>query len=395
MDQIYERFLEILSAALRGETYTPDADTVKLLPKLYRLAEEHHIQPLIVDCVEDETQIGAIRYARELTIKQARWTADFLVLLGAMEERGLYPVVMKGIICRALYPEPELRASVDEDLLIPTEEYGAYKGLLSEYGIFPASEEDPLEELYYNRENDFTLELHTDLFLPTSDAYGDCNRYFDGAIERAEEVEINGQKVKTLAPTDHLLFLLCHAYKHFLHGGVGIRQICDMALMAERDGERMDWERIRTACDELRISVFSAGLFRIAERQLGYAMPAAFADLEVDERDLLEDVLSGGLYGVEDIDRAHSSTITLEAVSADRKGKRRKGAFHAVFLPLESMKGHFPYLRKYPWLLPWAWLQRIWRYLTRKQRTDSVHPTRSIRIANERVGLLKEYGIIE
>ena len=394
MDQIYERFLEILSAALRGESYTPDAETVKLLPKLYRLAEVHHIQPLIVNCVEDVTQIGAIRYARELTITQAQRTADFIVLLKAMEERGLWPVVMKGFVCRALYPEPELRSSVDEDLLIPTKDYKAYQALLAEHGIFPVSG-DPLEELYFDRDHDFTLELHTALFPESSDAYGDCNRFFEGAIERAAEVEINGLRVKTLCPTDHLLFLLCHAYKHFLHGGVGIRQICDMALMIERDGASMDWAHIRSACETLHIAVFSAGLFRIAERRLGYAMPAAFAELEVDERDLLEDVLSGGLYGVEDINRAHSSTITLEAVSADRKGKRRKGAFHAIFLPLKSMKGNYPYLRKYPWLLPWAWLQRIWRYLTRKQRTDSVHPTRSIRIANERVGLLKEYGIIE
>ena len=114
----------------------------------------------------------------------------------------------------------------------------------------------------------------------------------------------------------------------------------------------------------------------------------------MDESDLLEDVLSGGLYGVVDVDRAHSSTMTLEAVSADRGNRRRKGALHSVFLPLASMRGQFPYLRKYPWLLPAAWTQRIFRYLARKDRPDPVNPARSVQIARERIELLREYRII-
>lgn len=41
-----------------------------------------------------------------------------------------------------------------------------------------------------------------------------------------------------LAPTDHLLCLLCHAYKHFLYAGFGIRHVCDIGIFAEPDLER-------------------------------------------------------------------------------------------------------------------------------------------------------------
>ena len=168
-----------------------------------------------------------------------------------------------------------------------------------------------------------------------------------------------------------------------------------MALMAEKDGARIDWRYIREACDGLCIAVLAAAMFRICERHLGFVMPEVFADLEVDESALLEDVLSGGLYGVNDVDRAHSSTLTLEAVSAERSGRKRRGAWHSVFLPLEDMKGHFPYLKRYPWLLPAAWAQRIWRYLTRKQRPDPVSPVRSLQIARSRIELMRQYGIME
>ena len=123
-------------------------------------------------------------------------------------------------------------------------------------------------------------------------------------------------------------------------------------------------------------------------------MPAAFASVDVDESNLLEDILSDGLYGMEDIDRAHSSTLTLNAVAADRTGKRRGGAIRSVFLPVRSLVGRFPYLRKYPVLLPVAWGQRIWGYLSRK-KGPAVHPARSVEIGNRRIELLKEYGIID
>ena len=44
--------------------------------------------------------------------------------------------------------------------------------------------------------------------------------------------------IRILAPTDHLLCLLCHAYKHFLYAGFGIRHVCDIGIFAEPDLER-------------------------------------------------------------------------------------------------------------------------------------------------------------
>lgn len=396
MDAIYGCFLRVLRAAIRGGKYVLSSDERKYLPQICRLAADHRILPLTADCLYDETLRGIARHARDITAAQAQRTADFLLLIRKLaEEYGLHPVVVKGIVCRSLYPEPEQRPSEDEDLLILPEEYPAYRSALEAYGLRRASGEDSYEVLFTGEEHFLSLELHSSLFPPESEAYGDCSRFFEGVAARAEDIVIRGVTLKTLAPTDHMLFLLCHAYKHFLHAGIGIRQLCDMALMAERDGAQIDWAQIRGSCEELRIAVLAAALFRIAERHLGFAAPEAFADIEVDESDLLDDMLSGGLYGVVDIDRAHSSTMTLEAVVAARSGRRRRGALHSLFLPLSEMQGHFPYLKKYPWLLPWAWLQRIWRYLTRRKNPAPVSPQRSIRIARERIALLREYHIVE
>lgn len=395
MTEQNKSFLEVLSAALRGE-FCPKPEETQILEK----ARVNGINPLIANALlpNGSLQNDYVVLARQLTVGQAQRTADFLLLLKRLEACGLRPVVVKGIVCRSLYPEPELRHSADEDLLIRPDDLARYASVLENEAYLPEMEiDDQADEYEYKfrgKDTQLLIELHTSLFPVESGAYGDCARFFTNALDRAVDMTIEGLHVRTLAPTDHLLYLLCHAYKHLLHSGIGIRQVCDIALMSEKYRDDIDWSYIRASCDSLHITCLCSALFQICEKHFGYRAPESFADCKVDEEMLLDDILSGGRFSDSHLDRAHSSTMTLEAVSADRGNRRRKGALHSVFLPLASMRGQFPYLRKYPWLLPAAWTQRIFRYLTRKGRSDPVNPARSVQIARERIELLREYRII-
>ena len=213
-------------------------------------------------------------------------------------------------------------------------------------------------------------------------------------LGRTIDTFIYGVPVRTLAPTDHLLYLICHAYKHFLYGGVGIRQICDICIMAEKWNEGIDWEKVRNKCETIHILKYAAGLFRIGERYLECQMPDIFKDISVNPDPLLEDVLTGGLYGVSDINRAHSAIMTLNAVAADRAGKKKKGVVNSIFLPLRSMSSKYLYLRKFPFLLPIAWLQRVVGYISELRHQRHVDFSRTIQIGRKRIDLLREYDII-
>jgi len=111
----------------------------------------------------------------------------------------------------------------------------------------------------------------------------------------------------------------------------------------------------------------------------------------VDEAPLLDDILTGGLYGVSDINRAHSSNITLEARAS---GRKRASPLAALFPGAEFLRSSFPYARKHAVLLPAAWAHRILRYLIRSGKAPGVSASESVRIGRERVLLLKRYGII-
>lgn len=402
MDRPAELLLDALRCAVHGQTVSwKEAPNAADLSRAIMLARRHSVLPLFAQACDasgllpDRTMERLHQEAKRITIAQAAHTADFLLLMDELHARGLHPVIMKGLVCRELYPHPEQRASVDEDLLVAPKDFAAYHKAFLDLGALPVHPETALpgsdEVSYTDEARGLYLELHMSPFPVDYDAYGDCAAFFDGAVERSVVQQIYGRDLRTLTPTDHMLFLLCHAYKHMLHGGVGIRQICDICLFAERYGADIAWEKVLAPCEKVRIAVLSAAMFRIGALHLGIPSPAPFADIETNEITLLEDCISGGLYGADDIDRLHSSTLTLEAVAAGKTGRRRFGALYSVFLPVGELSGRFPYLRRHPWMLPIAWLQRTWGYFMGANKVD---PGRTVQIGEERIEMLRDYQVL-
>ena len=335
----------------------------------------------------------------EQVARQVRQENEFLNLILALRARGLEPVVVKGCVCRALWPKPLLRPSVDDDLLIPPDQAPAFHAALLDLGLTPddpAADPQTAWELSYHKPNSpLYIELHKRLFEPGSDALLGFNEPFDGALDRAVPVQIQDVTLRTLAPADHLLFLLLHAFKHFLYSGFGLRIVADVCLYARRYAAEIDFDRLLAVCASLRCGRFAAALFRIGEKHLDLPAPGAFAAVEADETALLEDVLTAGLVGA-DIDRLHSANITLGAVAAQNTGKAPAGGLRgSVFLSAKQLSGRYPWLEKRPWLLPAAWVSRVCAYLKERGKYGAEDPAASLRIGKERVELLKTYGIID
>ena len=335
----------------------------------------------------------------EQVSRQVRQENEFLNLILALRERGLEPVVMKGCVCRALWPKPLLRPSVDDDLLIPPDQAPAFHAALLDLGLTPdnpaADPETAWELSWHKPSSPLYIELHKQLFAPESDALLGFNAPFDGALDRTVPVQIQDVTLRTLAPTDHLRFLLLHAFKHFLYSGFGLRIIADVCLFAQHYAADIDFDGLLALCVSLRCDRFAAALFRIGEKHLGLPAPAAFAAIEADETALLEDVLASGLVGA-DIDRLHSANITLGAVADRNNGRARSGGLRKVLFPsAPQLSDRYPWLRKRPWLLPAAWVSRMGSYLKDRGKHGAESPAASLRIGRARVELLKTYGIID
>ena len=414
MNTINKTFLTILKAALQGAPYRDDPGiSPEDWQTLFAMAGIHKVLPLFYDAVytcpafqQLEPTIAPMmkHQVRQQVLLQTLRTQEFLELQKALRNAGVTSLVVKGIICRNLYPKPDARQSSDEDVLIPQEQAEACHRVMTEFGMYPAAGQADFSEYeipYRKKESPLYIELHQSLFPPESEAYGDLNRFFEDAFSRAVEVPIQDTTVATLGYTDHLFYLICHAFKHFLHSGFGIRQVCDIVLFANRYGHQVDWTKILASCREIRAHKFAAALFRIGQEYLVFdpdqaAYPQSWRDIQVDEVPMLEDLLSGGIYGDATMSRKHSSNITLDAVAAQKQGIKAKGSFAAsVFPSAAKLSGRYPYLEKRPYLLPVAWSHRILTFAKEtRQRRDS-QAGEALKIGNHRLQLMKTYDILQ
>ena len=395
MDRRNTYFLQILSAALKGEQAALNPPlTAEDWQWIAQQAQRHKVLPLICQAARDTVPPQLKASLRRQVAEQMLKTHTFLQLNRHLCEAGLTPLVVKGIVCRELYPDPDLRQSSDEDLLLPQEQFEKGCDAMEAFGMTTDSTDpNAAERPYRMAENPLYIELHRSLFPLDSDVFGNWNRFFEGCFDRAVTLDIAGEQVLTLNCTDHLLYLILHAFKHFLHSGFGIRQVCDIVMYGKAHAASVDWPQLLDRCCQVHAHLFTAAIFRIGEHCLHIDCPAPLKDLQVDETALLEDLLSAGIYGGATESRKHSSTVTLGA-AAHRDKESGSSLRSALFPPAKVLSDRYPYLKRHQWLLPVAWVSRMIRYGTRKNNGEN-SASEALRIGNQRVALLRQYGVIE
>lgn len=397
-------FLQALHAALKNrQTDWSDAIPDAQWQALFNLAHTHHVLPLVYGAVSrcpaaaganPAIIAGTRRQVLQLITLQTRKTAEFLPVLRQLQQAGVTSLIVKGMVCRSLYPNPDYRLSSDEDLLIPPEQVSLCRRVLEHCGLTTADPADADEMTYTGCGGIIYLEVHQHLFPRDNEAYGDLNRFFQGALHQKISLELSGTTICTLSHTDHLFYLICHAFKHFLHSGFGIRQVCDLCLYAAAYGDQICWSQVLEQCRQIRADRFAAALLRIGQQYLGIeSYPADWDSISADPIPLLKDLLDAGVYGTADRSRLHSSRITLSAATAGKNGQQEHHGLRQSLFPGKSqLEGRYPYLKQNPLLLPVAWTQRILEY---GQKSSPGSASESIRIGNQRIRLLQEYGIID
>ena len=392
------QFLHIAKAAVSGGEVT--AENVDW-PAVFTLANQQKLLPILFEAVR-KTPAAAENAALFAAVKQqviaqvlhqTMRASEFADLYQKLRAAGLHPIVVKGQLCSRLYPQTDHRISADDDLYIPDAEFMACHEQLLANGLTtdtPADELPTADEVSYTKDGSpLYIELHRHLFDSAEDAHDELNHFFADL----NPVEIDG--LLAMPPHEHLLYLILHAYKHFVRSGIGLRQFCDIGLWAQAYHSEIDWQRLHEQCESVHAATFAAAVFRITKDYLGieFDLPAPW-DGSIDVEPLLHDSLCGGVYGSNDLTRLHSSTVTLNAVKASRTGEK-SSVLSTVFPKREYLERRYPYLKKRPYLLPVAWVQRIAHYASEKQAGTDNSASGSIKLGKERIELMKRYGIMD
>lgn len=265
------QFLHIAKAAISGG----DLPAEKVdWPAIFTLANQQKLLPILFEAVRKMPAAGENAALFAVTkqqvigqvLNQTVRSAEFADLYRKLRKAGLRPIVVKGQLCSHLYPLKDHRISADDDLYISDAEFMACHKQLLANGL---TTDTPVDELATTDEVSYTkngsplyIELHRHLFDSAEDAHDELNHFFTDI----NPVEMDG--FLAMPPHEHLLYLLLHAYKHFVRSGIGLRQFCDIGLWARAYHVEIDWQRLHEQCESVHAATFAAAAFRIARDYL-------------------------------------------------------------------------------------------------------------------------------
>ena len=227
-------FFALLRDALwRHKEDLPQSLNPTLLGEIMRMAEEQTVTGLVADAIiHNSINIGKTAPIKLLALSQQikatninlnKEIAEFVSLMNSNNEDY---IIVKGQTVAALYREPYTRMSGDIDFYV--KDYKETTEILNkEWHV-------SLPEKLIDKEASFThnnalYEIHRSLV-----EFG-CKkhqRYWEELMTSSPYlIDIDGAKVKTLEPTIYAVYVFLHLFFHFIREGVGLRQLCDWAMV--------------------------------------------------------------------------------------------------------------------------------------------------------------------
>ena len=370
--------------------------------RLYRLAAVHKLGAVVYETLRelpgfcgDQMQLAA-QWRKETMMQaasQCAKTQRLLRLTEALQFAGIRYAVVKGALCRELYTQPDLRLSGDEDLFIAPEDYSECSVVLVQDGMNRVAEKDGPVTHWLDRQTGLHIELHTEYFASKRASDRLLNDCFSQQLSRTLLAPVSGGIVRTLEPTYHFLFLVCHAIKHFISGGFGIRTLCDIVTFAERFHGQIDRQAVNTWLEKVGGRIFLDQVLSIGQEYLSVNLADWPLSKPADPAAMLEDILEAGVYGQSSMSRLHSGALVLRAAE---EGKTHTNLIRAAFPPKDELVSRYPILKKKPALLPFVWLCRLSNYgleLIKSPKNDNSLRD-SIALGKRRTEMMIQYGII-
>ena len=245
--------------------------------------------------------IGLVMKLEQRNIKMNRMVIS---LFGKMRSLGLHPVLMKGQAFAQNYPNPLHRACGDIDLYFK-QEHDCEKAIdwaIRVGGYAHQGNESAWEHKHFAVDlKGFEVEFH----------YQMC-RFENKRLQRRLQniinhefaandpyyVRIEGEAIETVPPTLSVLHQLMHITRHLLEAGVGIRQICDLAVYVDRHCDEINADVLRQYVEELQLDEVAGALGYILVEMLGLKKEKWPLGIVADHAGfIIREIFDGGNWG--------------------------------------------------------------------------------------------------
>lgn len=279
--------------------------------RIYRLSMEQTVLAIVGDGLE-QLPTG-VRPPRSLIYK---WSAQTIAIerrnetLNAflpklsrfLQKNHVKFWIMKGQGLARHYINPQHRQSGDIDISVEDSNFEKVKILLS--ALPHRDEECSLDMLHYALNVDgVELELHGNM---NSRINRDVDKHFGAWLEKCMyEAPLTTYREKDTSipipsPDFNALYVFMHLFRHYLQGGIGLRQVCDWACLLADCHEALDIKDLEVTLNSFHLMKAWQYFGYVAVNSLGLAkekMPFYCDTCAKEASIILTNILKQGNFG--------------------------------------------------------------------------------------------------
>ncbi len=382
-----DKYIVELSRASIFDDIPKRPDAIIEWKYIYDKASEQNIAGLLFPAVmkldkkflpdEELIKLWSNTMISTISIMSRRYN-EFLRMNRIVKENGFNIIGLKGCILRNIYPIPELRTMGDFDVLVDKKSIGGIAKIFKDNG--------------YDVINDaFGIVCKNDVaYWEVFDTIEEEFRYNSEKYDKLFLSNCtNKDNFTFLKHTYFLAHMIVHMGKHYVREGAGIRNLCDVALFVKKYKAEIDFDKVREICSEQNyVNTYS---YIINAINKWYDVDVSGIYVEEKDCDLfMEYTMLNGIFG--------KQGNTLVSQAAKHEDDSIKGIRKILFPTVKMLDYRYKYLKKMPFLLPVAWIQRIfsamfrWKYSLKTMAGDMKE---AVEFSEERVKWLKKLGLYD
>jgi hypothetical protein len=223
-------------------------------------------------------------------------------VVGKMTANGIPSVLFKGQGIARLYPTPELRQCGDIDLYIGKENIDKAYQIMAGMQINEETVSESSKHIHLSY-NGVDVELHRIAeTLPSPFANHRWQKWTVEQLTSDQLVHYDFKGVDVAVPPIefNVIFIFNHLYHHFVSGGIGLRQLCDWAMVLHTYHDKIDINTLTANLKRFDLYVVWRYFICILVEKLG--LPVNEAPLYDKQKShkvdlILEYIFNGGNFG--------------------------------------------------------------------------------------------------
>ena len=380
MEQKYRLLINLVRSQMTGQPAqlpeNPDLDG------LFEAAARHKLTTFVYGALEStpyEPQamqaIGGAYHKAVFKDVQADYVRCQLTQV--LTQARIPHVYQRGICLKHDYPVPAMRTMSDMDILVHSKDLHKLPKVMEALSCQQVPGDG--NHRTFVVEPGVTVEFHPELIHCSSHVAAGINPGW----QYVPQPQPDGEQL--MSEEGFYLNILCHMANHFAEGGVGVRFVLDVWVCRHLRKPQPDRAFVEQELERI-------GLLKFA-RQIEELSEVWFSGAEQTQvlEELGEYILTSTSHG--DPERAMLNNVCLSPGGSGLSALWRK-----IFYPKQDLYNRYDWVKGRPWLLPVAWIVRVWQAVTRRSDLILQWSKGTMQFSDEQIAAHKEklrrFGII-